>query len=176
MTNLSKKPRKITLIAAISRESAIGIDNQLPWHLPSDLAFFKAQTLGRPIVMGRKTWDSIGRALPGRLNIVISRQSRQALALPEAVELYASIEEALSSLAAHEEVMIIGGAAIFAETISIADQLIINRIDTSIPEADTYFPEIDQTIWTCAERQTIPSDESNEFAQYREFWKRAERA
>lgn len=170
MTQSAKKPRKITLIAAISRENAIGVANQLPWHLPSDLAFFKAQTLGRPIVMGRKTWDSIGRVLPGRVNVVISRQPRQALALPEGVELFASIEEALTALATHEEIMIIGGAEIFAKTIGIADQLILNRIDTSIPEADTYFPEIDQQSWQCINQEIIPADGQNSFAQTREFW------
>lgn len=171
MTN-NQQPQHITLIAAISREGAIGIDNTLPWHLPSDLAFFKAQTLGKPIIMGRKTWDSIGRALPGRTNVVISRQPRADLNLPETVKLYASLTEALAYLSDQEEVMVIGGAEIFAQAMPLATGVIVNRIDTTIPNADTYFPDIDSEIWSCVHQDNVDADAKNEFAQIRERWER----
>jgi dihydrofolate reductase len=132
----------LTLVVAIDANNGIGIDNKLPWHLPEDLAHFKRVTLGRPIVMGRKTFDSIGRALPGRRNIVITRNA--AWAHP-GVETAASLGAAVALLAG-ERASIIGGAQIFAEALTIADEMIVTEI-AHVYHCDTFFPAIDPAVW-----------------------------
>ncbi|GAB2668852.1 type 3 dihydrofolate reductase [Vibrio panuliri] len=126
----------ISMIAAMANERIIGKDNQMPWHLPADFAWFKRCTLGKPVVMGRKTFESIGRPLPGRQNIVISRDSTLHI---EGVETATSIEQALEIAGDVEEVMIIGGGAIYAACLPIATRLYITHIDAQI-EGDTQFP------------------------------------
>jgi dihydrofolate reductase len=132
----------LTLVVAIDANNGIGIDNQLPWHLPEDLAHFKRVTLGRPIVMGRKTFDSIGRALPGRRNIVITRNA--AWAHP-GVETAASLEQAIALLGS-ERASIIGGAQVFNEALAVADEMIVTHID-HVFDCDTFFPPIDPASW-----------------------------
>jgi dihydrofolate reductase len=132
----------LTLVVAIDANNGIGIDNQLPWHLPEDLAHFKRVTLGRPIVMGRKTFDSIGRALPGRRNIVITRNA--AWAHP-GVETAASLEQAIAMLGG-ERASIIGGAQVFNEALAVADEMIVTHID-HVFDCDTFFPPIDPASW-----------------------------
>ena len=132
----------LTLVVAIDANNGIGIGNQLPWHLPEDLAHFKRVTLGRPIVMGRKTFDSIGRALPGRRNIVVTRNAAWAHA---GVETAGSLEAALALLAG-ERASIIGGAQIFAEAVRIADEMIVTHI-AQVFDCDTFFPAIDPAVW-----------------------------
>ena len=132
----------LTLVVAIDANNGIGIDNQLPWHLPEDLAHFKRVTLGRPIVMGRKTFDSIGRALPGRRNIVITRNA--AWAHP-GVETAASLEQAIALLGS-ERASIIGGAQVFNEALAVADEMIVTHID-HVFDCDTFFPPIDPARW-----------------------------
>lgn len=128
----------VTLIAGVAQNGVIGRDNQLPWRLAEDLQFFKQATLGHPVVMGRKTYQSIGRPLPGRRNLVITRDPRRHIA---GVELCGSLEEALGRCAAGEEVFVIGGAGLFAEALRWAERLLITEIGRSF-EGDTYFPSI----------------------------------
>ncbi|WP_282349586.1 dihydrofolate reductase [Pseudomonas sp. PS01301] len=139
----------LSLIAALAENRVIGIDNSMPWHLPGDFKYFKATTLGKPIIMGRKTWDSLGRPLPGRLNLVVSRQPD--LDLPGA-EVFASLDAAIERAEAwaHEqgadEVMLIGGAQLYELGLAQADRLYLTRVALQ-PEGDAWFPEFDENQW-----------------------------
>jgi len=137
---------RLSLIAAVGRNGVIGRDNQIPWRLPSDLKRFKALTLGHPVVMGRKTFQSIGRPLPGRDNIVVSRRAFRA----DGIVVVSSIEEALDVARAKAgeggEVFIIGGAEIYRETLPLAVRLYITEVDAA-PEGDATFPAIDPKVW-----------------------------
>ncbi|AYF16443.1 TPA: type 3 dihydrofolate reductase [Vibrio parahaemolyticus] len=127
----------ISMIAAMADNRVIGKDNQMPWHLPADFAWFKRCTMGKPVVMGRKTYDSIGRPLPGRLNIVISRDESLSI---EGVTTVTSVEKALEAAGNVEEVMIIGGGAIYASCLEMANKLYVTHID-AVVEGDTQFPD-----------------------------------
>ena len=126
----------ISMIAAMANDQIIGKDNQMPWHLPADFAWFKRCTLGKPVIMGRKTYESIGRPLPGRYNIVISRDSQRVI---EGVDTVTSIEQAIAKAGDVEEVMIIGGGSIYAACLPITNRLYITYIDVSV-DGDTQFP------------------------------------
>ncbi|MEE4462283.1 dihydrofolate reductase [Azotobacter chroococcum] len=155
--NTSRLP--LALIAAIAANGVIGRDNRMPWHLPADLRHFKASTLGKPIVMGRKTWDSLGRPLPGRLNLVVSRQPGLVL---EGAETFASLEAALSRADAWareqgaDEIMLIGGAQLYAETLPLAERLYLTRIDLA-PEGDAFFPAWEPADWRRVSREEHPA-------------------
>ncbi|NVC92432.1 type 3 dihydrofolate reductase [Vibrio natriegens] len=127
----------ISMIAAMADNRIIGKDNQMPWHLPADFVWFKRCTMGKPVVMGRKTYESIGRPLPGRLNIVISRDESLSI---EGVTTVTSIEQALEVAGDVEEVMIIGGGAIYSACLSLATKLYVTHIEAAI-EGDTQFPD-----------------------------------
>jgi dihydrofolate reductase len=139
---------KIALVAAHARNGVIGRDGDMPWRLPSDLKHFKAATLGTPVIMGRKTYLSIGRPLPGRANIVVSRSGFSA----EGVETAASLEAALDLARNHaaqtgaSQLSVIGGGQIYAQAIGLADELLLTEVDAEI-EGDTVFPQIDSTLW-----------------------------
>lgn len=156
---MSKKPL-ISLIAAMARHRVIGKDNQMPWHLPADLAHFKKVTLGKPIVMGRKTFDSVGRPLPGRRNIVISRQKNLSI---EGVECVDSLESALSLLKNEAEIMIIGGASVYEQALPMADQLYLTYINLNC-EGDAFFPEFDENNYLISAREAHQPDEKNTLA------------
>ncbi|WP_019277496.1 type 3 dihydrofolate reductase [Vibrio coralliilyticus] len=126
----------ISMIAAMAKDRVIGKDNQMPWHLPADFAWFKRCTMGKPVVMGRKTYESIGRPLLGRQNIVISRDANLAI---EDVTTVTSIDDAIKAAGDVEEVMIIGGGAIYKACLPQADKLYVTYIDAQI-EGDTQFP------------------------------------
>ncbi len=154
----------LSLIAAISRNSCIGKDGVLPWHIPDDLRRFRDLTTEKVVLMGRKTWESLPekfRPLPNRLNIVITRQ--ETYELPVGVERYTTIQEAL---AAHqgEEVVSIGGAEIYQQTIALADTLYITHVHTFIPDGTAFFPRIDTEKWREVERD---DRESYSFVTYR---------
>ena len=142
-------PTDLTLVVAIDAQRGIGVDNQLPWHLPADLAHFKRVTLGKPIVMGRKTFDSIGRPLPGRRNIVITRNPDWS---HPGVEVAASLEAAIALLQG-EPASIIGGAQVFAEAMGVATRMIVTEID-QVFRCDTFFPPIDPAMWVETARET----------------------
>ena len=130
---------RITLVAAVARDGAIGRDNALLWHLPEDLARFKAVTLGKPVIMGRKTWDSIParfRPLPGRRNLVVSRSTRE---LPGA-DVFLTLEAALAACNGEPEVCVIGGGEIYALALPQADRLVLTEVDAAFPDADRHFP------------------------------------
>lgn len=136
------RPR-LCLIVAQAANRAIGKDNQMPWHLPEDLQYFKRVTMGKPIIMGRKTFESIGRPLPGRTNIVITRQKDwQANGVQAAGSLAAAIE--LAATEAPEEIMVIGGAQIYQESLPLADRIYLTQIHESF-DGDAFFPPLDGT-------------------------------
>ncbi|MHA2940331.1 type 3 dihydrofolate reductase [Vibrio sp. RC27] len=149
----------ISMIAAMAKQRVIGKDNSMPWHLPADFAWFKRCTMGKPIVMGRKTFDSIGRPLPGRKNIVISRNSTLDI---EGVSVVASIDEALTLLTDEPEVMIIGGGSIYASCLPLASKLYLTFIDADI-SGDTQFPEWGSE-WKESSREYYSVDEKNSYA------------
>jgi len=153
----------ISAIVAVSDNNAIGHENQLPWHLPEDLKFFKRTTLGKPVVMGRKTFESLGKALPGRLNMVLSRQAD--LKLPDGVLLYNNLEDALKKLEddGTEEAFVIGGGHVFAEAMPLLDRLYITRVHTIIETADTFFPELDHSHWKLVWEEAHEADEKHKY-------------
>ena len=156
------------IIVAISDNNAIGRDNQLLWHISEDLRFFRRQTLGWPIIMGRKTFESIGRALPGRVNIVISRNFTTG----EDVAVTGSLEEAFEVAQSTnlEKCFVMGGGQIYAQALEQADRLVITHVHTVIEDADTFFPPIDLSVWKVANRSELFTDEETgytfEFVEY----------
>lgn len=134
----------ITLVVAMNKDNVIGVDNQLPWHIPEDLKYFKQVTLGKPILMGRKTFDSIGRVLPGRANIVITRDQAWQHA---GVEVFNCVEKALKSLESQCEVCVIGGGEIFNLLLPLADKLHVTIVDVEVTKPTAFFPQIDYTKW-----------------------------
>lgn len=147
----------LSLIAALAENRVIGIDNSMPWHLPGDFKYFKATTLGKPIIMGRKTWESLGRPLPGRLNIVVSRQPGLVL---EGAEVFDSLEAALvraEQWALEQgigELMLIGGAQLYGQALErgLVDRMYLTRVELS-PEGDAWFPEFDKGAWELVSSQ-----------------------
>ncbi len=185
------------VIVAIADNNAIGKDNALLWHISEDLKFFKRTTMGCPVIMGRKTFESIGRPLPKRLNIVVSRSGFNA---PEGVEVVASLDEAyalaerrllvampgspsampgsptaMSSDAGTSapKAFVIGGGQIYAQAMAIADRLTVTHVHTVIEDADTFFPQIDPDIWKVAGRSELQTDPETgytfEFVEYKRF-------
>ncbi|MFQ1784759.1 type 3 dihydrofolate reductase [Aeromonas veronii] len=161
---------KISMIAAMAHDRVIGKDNQMPWHMPSDLAHFKRVTLGKPVLMGRKTFESIGRPLPGRRNLVISRNPDYQA---EGIEVVGSVEVALALLAGSsvEELMVIGGGHLYAEMLPSADCLYLTRIDLAV-EGDTRFPAFDDGQWQRVDCESHPADEKNPHPYSFETWQR----
>ncbi|MGN5191649.1 type 3 dihydrofolate reductase [Aeromonas veronii] len=161
---------KISMIAAMAHDRVIGKDNQMPWHLPADLAHFKRVTLGKPVLMGRKTFESIGRPLPGRRNLVISRNSDYRA---DGVEVIDSVGAALALLAGSsvEELMVIGGGHLYAEMLPSADCLYLTQIDLTV-EGDTRFPAFDDGQWQRIACESHPADEKNPHPYSFEIWQR----
>ena len=139
----------ISMIVARSRNHVIGRDNQMPWKISADLQFFKRVTMGHPVIMGRKTWESIGRPLPGRRNIVVSRNASYELT---GAELVGSLDEALDSLSEFQRVFVIGGEQLFKQAFNKADRLYITEIDLDINDGDTFFEVPNPTLWKEVER------------------------
>jgi dihydrofolate reductase len=150
----------ITIIAAIDSNYGIGKNNQLIWHLPADLKRFKSKTTGHHIIMGRKTFESLGKALPNRTSIIISRNNH--FQVPEGCILVKSLEEALKIASFDETPFIIGGAEIYKEAMPIAEKLEITHVHHAF-EADAYFPKIDSTIWKEESREEHKADEKNKY-------------
>jgi dihydrofolate reductase len=145
----------ISVIVAVADNGVIGGQNRLLWHISEDLRRFKQITMGHPVVMGRKTWDSLGRPLPARRNIVISRQTLSV----EGAEVAHSLLEACSLFAPEDEIFIIGGAQIYEEAMPIADKLYLTRVYHSY-SGDTYFPKWNSSQWRCMEKQMFDMGES----------------
>ncbi|WP_047124648.1 dihydrofolate reductase [Xanthomonas arboricola] len=154
---------KLTLIVAFDRNNAIGRDNELPWKLPDDLKRFKALTVGKPILMGRKTAQSLGRALPGRVNLVLTRSGQVPFADMQAV---ASLDEAIAQAeaAGAQELCVIGGGEVYRLSMERADLLAVTEVDTTVERADTYFPPIDPAVWEPVQRESHAPDARHAFA------------
>lgn len=161
------------MIAALARNRVIGLDNHMPWRLPADLKHFRTMTLGKPIIMGRKTWDSLGRPLPGRLNLVVSRQPGLRL---EGAEVFGGLDAALARADAWaraqgvDELMLIGGAQLYAQALPLAERLYLTRIELS-PRGDAFFPEWPAHEWRCVERREYAA-EGEAPAHAFEAWRR----
>ena len=147
----------LSMIVAHADDRVIGKDNDMPWHLPADLAYFKKTTLGKPVIMGRKTYESIGRPLPGRLNIVISRDASYQT---EGVTTVLSVDKALEVAGDVEEIMVIGGGAIYAHCLDKADRLYITHIKAKV-DGDTTFPAYDLQFWNKVSSELRPADDKN---------------
>ena len=163
----------VSLIVAATRNQVIGLDNQMPWHLPADLRYFKQRTLGMPIIMGRKTWESLGRPLPGRLNIVITRQADIAL---EGAEVFADLDAAIergqewAAQQGVDEVMVIGGGQLYQQALTLAQRVYLTRIELEL-DGDTYFPVLDAQLWQKTDAQTHPAQEQEPGYTF-EVWQR----
>lgn len=150
---------RVSIVVAASENNVIGKNNALLWRLPDDLKFFKSVTLGKPVIMGRKTYDSIGRALPGRKNIVISRQ--QSLAIPGCT-VVASLDAAWAAADA-EEVAVIGGAEIYRQALPIANTIYLTRVHANF-DGDVFFPALDAHDWRETRRELHAADERHAWA------------
>jgi dihydrofolate reductase len=157
---------RIVIIAAVAENGVIGNGQAMPWHIPSDFGFFKRMTLGKPIVMGRKQFETVGKPLPGRTNIVVTRQENYQ---PEGVEVFGTVENAIERAMAiaqadgGDEVMVIGGGDLYAQLIGRADRLYVSHVDLS-PVGDVYFPAIDPTEWVVVDLPEVepnPKDETS---------------
>lgn len=163
------KPR-VSIVAAVARNGVIGRGGSLPWHLPADLKYFKALTLGHHLIMGRKTFESIGRPLPGRTNVVVTRQAEYRA--PGAV-MAGSVEQALAACAGDGEIFIIGGAELFAQAMGRADRLYLTEIQRDF-EGDVHFPEYDRSRWREVSRKKHKLDDAGSLEYHFAVYERAQ--
>ena len=157
---------KISLIVAMAQNRVIGRDNQMPWHLSEDLKYFKRVTMGKPVIMGRNTFESIGKPLPGRPNIVISRNpdyDADGISVVSSVQDALELSEQLTELDDNAEVMIIGGAQIFVLTLPLAQRIYLTQLHAKVA-GDTYFPEFPAEDWRLAAREDHPAEGANPYA------------
>lgn len=159
---------RVSLIAAMARDRAIGRAGGMPWHLPEDLRHFRAATWGKPVLMGRRTLDSIGKPLPGRRNLVLTRDPAS---LPPGVEGFADLASALAAAADTAELMVIGGGEVYRAAWALAERLLLTVIDLEVADADTWFPEIDPAEWTLTDAQPGPATAALPHV-YREYRRR----
>lgn len=174
MTDTSTNEPKVSLIAAVAANGVIGREGDLPWRLPTDLKRFKALTIGKPVIMGRKTWASIGRPLPGRANIVISRSADYSA---EGAIVVHSLEEALAAARREalatgaDEVCVVGGGEIYRQAIGAADILHITEVPAEV-EGDARFPEIDPAVFDKVFEEDLPQGEKDSHAMHFVTWRR----
>ncbi|QEK50766.1 dihydrofolate reductase [Pedobacter aquae] len=155
----AQEAQNISLIVAVDQHNAIGKDNQLLWHLPNDLKFFKKTTSGHSIIMGRKTYDSIGKPLPNRRNIIITRQKDLQI---DGAELYSSLAEALIQTKNENEVFIIGGAEIYKQSLGLAHKIYLTLVH-HVFEADTYLTDLKLEDWNILSREDFSKDEKHAY-------------
>lgn len=160
----ARRPR-VALIAAVAENGSIGLGNRLPWRLPQDLRRFKALTLGHPVVMGRRTWESIGRPLPGRENIVLTRSANRAA---PGCRMVHSLDEALAAVAHADEVFVIGGGELYRAALPMAQRLLLTEIRRAFP-GDAFFPAFDRAVFreTSREPQRAADGLEFDFVEYR---------
>jgi len=158
----------ITLIVAVADNGVIGRDNTLPWHLPEDLKRFKRLTMGKPMIMGRKTFESIGKPLPGRRNIVVTRDTNYHR---EGIEVVHGTDEALAVTADAPEVMVIGGAELFRTALPLAGRIHLTRVHGNI-EGNVMWPALDTRQWEVIERERHESDDRHAYAMTFEVWEK----
>ena len=149
----------ISIIAAVADNGVIGRDNTLPWYLPQDLRYFKSVTMGHPVIMGRKNYEDIGKPLPGRLNVIISRDKSF---VAEGCVVAHSIEEAISAAGTNKEVFVIGGAQIYRLFLPFAKKMYITEVHTEA-QGDIKFPDFDKTLWKPVSREDYKADSSNPY-------------
>ena len=155
----------LSLIVAMSENHVIGVDNKLPWRLPNDLQYFKRVTMGKPVVMGRKTFESIGKPLPGRRNIVISRQQGYSVAGVDVVDSLASavaLGKDIAFIDGHNEVMVIGGAQIYQQALVLAERLYITHVAATI-EGDAFFPQVEWGSYQEVAREDFVAQDANPY-------------
>ena len=148
---------RVSLIVAMAKNRVIGKNNTLPWHLPADLKHFKVLTMGHHIVMGRKTYESIGKPLPGRTSVVVTRNADYA---PPGVIVESSLEGAISACGNDAEIFVIGGAELYRQAIKFADRIYLTEIDANI-QGDAHFTEFDRKLWQETERVSHAPDDKN---------------
>ncbi|MEM7303933.1 MAG: dihydrofolate reductase [Pseudomonadota bacterium] len=161
---------KIAIIVAVANNRVIGANNEIPWHCPADLQYFKRTTMGAPIIMGRKTWQSLGiKPLPGRQNIVVTRDPEFSDSRCTVVN---SIEQGLSEVSDQDKVFIMGGEQIYRQTLARADELYITEVNLSV-EGDRSFPEISDDVWQLASEESYKADNKNPYdLKFKVFKKR----
>ena len=150
----------ISLVVAASKNNVIGRDGGLPWHLPDDLRHFKQLTTGKPVIMGRKTFESIGRPLPDRRNIVMTRDENYAA---EGCDVVTSVDEALDLVADADEMMVIGGGQVYREFLPRADRIFLTRVQADV-DGDVRFPELDETAWRLGSSENHDADDKHAYA------------
>lgn len=160
---------KITIIVAAAENNAIGKNNQMPWHLPNDFKYFKKNTLAHSVVMGRKTFESIGKPLPERRNIILTRDMNFT---HEEVDVANSINEVLNYCRDEREIFIIGGAEIYKQTLPLADKILLTRVHTTV-DGDAYFPELLNHEWKLVRAEKHEKDEKHAFDYTFEVYERA---
>ena len=163
---------QLSIVVAIAEDGAIGRGGTLPWRLPADLQFFKRTTMDKPVIMGRRTWESLkGRPLKGRYNIVLSHGRPE---IPQGVHLCGNLDEAIvaAETEGFQEASIIGGASLFAEAVPKTSKLYITRVHTVVPDADTFFPDIDMGKWYLVWEEPHQADEKNEHDYTFQRWER----
>lgn len=151
---------RISIVVAMDRNGLIGKDNQLPWRLPADLKLFKSITMGKPIIMGRKTFESIGKPLPGRLNIVVTNNHKYPA---RGYVVAVSLDDAIEKAGRVDEIMIIGGAALYRQALARANRIYLTLVEAEM-DGDTWFPPWQQAEWSETQRSTHDADEKNQFA------------
>ncbi len=159
MGNVEKRSR-LSLIVAMSRNRVIGANGKIPWHLPGELKLFKSLTMDHHIIMGRKTYESIGRLLPGRTTVIVTRQ--RDYRVPGAIVAH-SLEDAIAACGDDEEAFVIGGAEIFREALPLADRIYLTTVEADVP-GDTFMPKFDRAGWHEQSSQPFPADERNRYA------------
>ena len=157
-------------IVAASENNVIGSKNELPWSLPNDFKYFKNKTWGLPVIMGRKSFESLKKALPGRINIVVTSKKDWH---PEGVHIVDNIDSAIEKAneADTKEIFIIGGGEIFKQTMNIVSRIYLTRVHTTI-EGDTFYPEIKKDIWKLISQEAFPEDEKHKYAYTFEIWEK----
>jgi dihydrofolate reductase len=160
----------VSFVVAASTNNAIGKNNQLMWSLPNDMKFFKNVTWAMPVLMGRKTFESLGKPLQGRLNIVITRKTDWQ---PEGAVVVHSLQDAIKAAIAgdYKEAFIIGGGEIFKEAMPVADKIYLTRVDAEL-DGDAFFPAIDQKDWHLSSEQSFPADAKHAYAYHFQLWER----
>jgi dihydrofolate reductase len=160
------KPR-VTLIAAMNQRRVIGREGDMPWHLPADLKHFRRHTEGKPVVMGRRTYASIGRPLPNRRNLVLSRRGFDAVG----VEVFAELQQALDACRGADEIMVIGGGEIYRQALPLASRIVLTRIDNEL-DGDTVFPEFEGDGWQRCRAESHAADDKHAWSMVFEEWEK----
>lgn len=159
---------QVTLIVAASNNNVIGVNNQMPWHLPNDFKYFKANTMDHSIIMGRKTYDSIGKPLPGRRNIILTRDQNYQ---NSEVDIANSISEVFNYCRDEREIFILGGADIFKQALALANRVLLTRVHADI-QGDTFFPELNPAEWQLVSQDMHFKDEKHAFDYTFEVWEK----